>query len=243
MLCFSCILYLEYRAAVSRLYMPLATAHGRSVSVMHPHHRDTRQSAGDLQSRPYLILLLQPQGNNSLLELFYLVVWHWWPSRQNEEWFSEQERGQAGYDTTRGRGGFKWWWWWASAGPRFVMMARLRVLAHHHVPHLFFSKLFFFSLSLSTTTISLLCVCFFCTVQEGDDYLRFTAAGDHDLLSPAIECLAIEGLFLYLLCFYSTPHACLSTKISITCSVLSTHSSHSHSNPCAQRKINKILRV
>ena len=66
-------------------------------------------------------------------------------------------------------------------------------------------------------------MCFFCTVQEGDDYLRFTAAGDHDLLSPAIECLAIEGLFLYLLCFYSTPHACLSTKISITCSVLSTH--------------------
>lgn len=84
-------------------------------------------------------------------------------------------------------------------------------------------QIVFFSLSLSTTTISLLCVCFFCTVQEGDDYLRFTAAGDHDLLSPAIECLAIEGLFLYLLCFYSTPHACLSRNINITCSVLSTH--------------------
>ena len=29
--------------------------------------------------------------------------------------------------------------------------------------------------------------------------------------------------FLYLLCFYSTPHACLSRNINITCSVLSTH--------------------
>jgi hypothetical protein len=27
MLCFSCILYLEYRAAVSRLYMPLNQKH------------------------------------------------------------------------------------------------------------------------------------------------------------------------------------------------------------------------
>jgi hypothetical protein len=35
MLCFSCVLYLEYRAAVSRLYMPL---------VCHTHRYDTLET-------------------------------------------------------------------------------------------------------------------------------------------------------------------------------------------------------
>ena len=101
------------------------------------------------------------------------------------------------------------------------MMARLRVLAHHHVPHLFFSKLFF-SLSLSTTTISL-SVCFFVQYKGGRWLPSIYCAGRSWSSLPSNWMPHDWRPFLYLLCFYSTPHACLSRNINITCSVLSTH--------------------
>jgi hypothetical protein len=48
MLCFSCVLYLEYRAAVSRLYMPLFCSFRRGylatgVMAAHPHGSGKQQ--------------------------------------------------------------------------------------------------------------------------------------------------------------------------------------------------------